>query len=134
MAETKYILASDEAGHKIYLVEVPEEATIKAGNLVSVRRTDSRNRLNVKEQLYTALCDGFTIEKHSSACREIRHRTTYTEDEMIVTALYEITRYDEESEDDADDGENTGGGSSDTGGENTGDQTEPGDTGEQTSP
>lgn len=119
-----FIIASEDNGRQIYLVTVPENAaeSVKAGDLVAVKRTDYRNKNLVKETLFTSLSDVFQLDAHEARYRTIRRRVTVTDDTLEVVALYNVTRYDEEEDTDTTD--------PDTGGDDSGsDNTDPtGDT------
>ena len=121
MLEKKFIYASDENGRQIYLVETPDEAEITAGDLVSVKRTNYKDKTIVTESLYIALCDPFTLDVHSSRYRIVHGRVTQTRDEMVVVALYAVTRYDADvdPDDSGDSTENTDSDGGDSG--NSGD-------------
>ena len=120
-----FIIASEDNGRQIYLVTVPENAveSVKAGDLVAVKRTDYRNKNLVKETLFTSLSDVFQLDAHEARYRTIRRRVTVTDDTMEVVALYNVTRFDEaEDVDTTDPATNPNSGSDDTG-NNTDDNT-----------
>lgn len=120
-----FIIASEDNGRQIYLVTVPENAaeSVKAGDLVAVKRTDYRNKNLVKETLFTSLSDVFQLDAHEARYRTIRRRVTVTDDTMEVVALYNVTRFDEaEDADTTDPATNPNSGSDDTG-NNTDDNT-----------
>lgn len=100
-----FIVASEDNGRQIYLVTVPDNAaeSVKAGDLVAVKRTDYRNKNYIKETLFTALSDVFDLDAHEARYRAIRRRVTVTDDTLEVVALYNVTRYDEEEDTDTTD-------------------------------
>lgn len=100
-----FIVASEDNGRQIYLVTVPDNAaeSVKAGDLVAVKRTDYRNKNLVKETLFTSLSDVFQLDVHEARYRTIRRRVTVTDDTMEVVALYNVTRFDEEEDTDTTD-------------------------------
>lgn len=126
-----FIIASEDNGRQIYLVTVPDNAaeSVKAGDLVAVKRTDYRNKNLVKETLFTSLSDVFQLDAHEARYRTIRRRVTVTDDTMEVVALYNVTRFDEEEDTDTTD-PTTDPTDPDTGGDDSGsDNTDPtGDT------
>lgn len=120
-----FIIASEDNGRQIYLVTVPENAaeSVKAGDLVAVKRTDYRNKNLVKETLFTSLSDVFQLDAHEARYRTIRRRVTVTDDTMEVVALYNVTRFDEAEDADTTDPATNPNSDSDDTGNNTDDNT-----------
>ena len=100
-----FIVASEDNGRQIYLVTVPDNAaeSVKAGDLVAVKRTDYRNKNLVKETLFTSLSDVFQLDAHEARYRTIRRRVTVTDDTLEVVARYNVTRFDEAEDEDTTD-------------------------------